>query len=438
MNENTGFVAIKHFPDPEAPKKATDPKKQGEPFAGKVEASLDKDMPKSSKTPLNAGEPFDNDPKKLKDTTFGTVKDAEYVPDNSVANAKPTGAKTFKVTGKQMLEFKKKMNEGFYDDEDDMGDMPTGGGVEGYDLGRKYKKGPEMREPEFDEEPEEDFGDEYSDDMSLDDDDIELEEEELDEISWNGIKNVGGMVGNSVKNAAKGAVGAVGNAYKGASDAVGKYGAELQQGYNKGAQNDAIPKVTKLAQQLKAQIDQLNAATVKAGGQPLNMQSIMSVISNQISKGGNNVDLSRYRTEDAEVEEEGLDEGCGKPKTDVAEGKKMDIEESFEIDENELMEVILNAFGNHPKYGVEAFTTPPENMSNVEGTRDIDDASVKNKAKYGTKIGSSAPFTQKVAEKNEAPKTDDSEVDKSADTATKNSLVDKLTESIIKDLKKKR
>lgn len=142
MNEaKTEFITKPIFKDPEGFGQATDPKKQGEPFEDKkVEPELNRDNAKSSKTAKNAGTPFEDEvkpaPEKMDiETTtkkpyeagkFG--EPAKNVPANSVANQKPKGGKVVRVTEEQLQEARKMMKE-WGEDEffmDDAGDSGFG------------------------------------------------------------------------------------------------------------------------------------------------------------------------------------------------------------------------------------------------------------------------------------------------------------------------
>lgn len=129
---------------------------------------------------------------------------------------------------------------------------------------------------------------------------------QIDELSWGGIKNAASSLGSGIKNAASG----IGNAYQAAKTGVGQgkvadiganikqgiggvgssikqgvqnVGTGMAQGYNKGVQNDEIQSINKLAQELKVKIDSLNAATVKAGGQPIDPKKIIDILSQQLT-----------------------------------------------------------------------------------------------------------------------------------------------------------
>lgn len=60
-------------------------------------------------------------------------------------------------------------------------------------------------------------------------------------------------------------------------------------------------------------------------------------------------------------------------------------------------EMVLNDFGKHPAYQKEVMTLPPNKEINRWG-RDWNDDSTKGDEPYGKKIGSSAPFTEKVVD----------------------------------------
>lgn len=76
---------------PEAPKTTGFSPKLGEPFTDKAEAKLDTDLKTTASDPEKQGEPF-GDKDKAEE-----YKDAQYVPDGSVANKKPSGGKVVRV-----------------------------------------------------------------------------------------------------------------------------------------------------------------------------------------------------------------------------------------------------------------------------------------------------------------------------------------------------
>ena len=392
---STEFINKPKFKDPESFGTATDPKKQGAPFTGEVKATLDKDPKSSSKTPKNAGCPFEGDIKV--DPTKFDIEKTNDAPDkagdpfttpakdvlgNSVATQKPKGGKVIKVTESQMAQVRKYLSEGYFDDDDNYG-----GDEEESDLlkqfnydvdkigGKKYKPTPK-EVSSFDEK----F------------DKPEFEDEEgVEEGLFDNLKAVGGMAKHFGGKAAQGVKNLGGQAVQGAQNMGGKFaqagkqagqkiaqagqqaGQAVSQQYNKQQQNIATDKVTQLANNIKAQIDNLNARTIKSGGQPLNMNSVIATLSNQL-RGNQGANMSRYRAEAVE-------------------------EDSNEKLVNEITEAVLNAFGQHPTYQKPAFTTPSADGSLVKGTTEWDDQSVKGQKPYGSKIGDSAPFTVAVKQK---------------------------------------
>lgn len=90
MNESAA-ISMSNTGVPEAPKTSSFSPKLGEPFTNAAEAKLDSDLKATASDPEKQGEPF-GDNKKAEEN-----KDAQYVPDNSVANQKPTGGKVVHV-----------------------------------------------------------------------------------------------------------------------------------------------------------------------------------------------------------------------------------------------------------------------------------------------------------------------------------------------------
>ena len=90
MNESN-TISASNTGNPEAPKTTGFNPNLGEPFTNKAEATLDKDLKQTAKEPENQGEPFGDNSKAEE------YKDAQYVPDGSVANKKPTGGTVVRV-----------------------------------------------------------------------------------------------------------------------------------------------------------------------------------------------------------------------------------------------------------------------------------------------------------------------------------------------------
>ena len=97
MNE-AAAISASNTGVPEAPKTASFSPKLGEPFENTAEAKLDKDLKATASDPEKQSEPFGDD-KKAEE-----FKDAQYVPDGSVANKKPSGGKVVRVNENEEYE----------------------------------------------------------------------------------------------------------------------------------------------------------------------------------------------------------------------------------------------------------------------------------------------------------------------------------------------
>jgi hypothetical protein len=89
LNEAT--ISCSNTGVPEAPKTTSFSAKLGKPFDETANATLDTDMKKTASDPKKQSEPFGETEKAEE------YKDAQYVPDNSVANKKPSGGKVVRV-----------------------------------------------------------------------------------------------------------------------------------------------------------------------------------------------------------------------------------------------------------------------------------------------------------------------------------------------------
>ena len=83
---------------PEAPKTTSFNPNLGEPFTNKATANLDKDLKAKANNPEKQGEPFGEKEKTKK------YKNAEYVPQGSVANQHPSGGKVVRVNENEGFE----------------------------------------------------------------------------------------------------------------------------------------------------------------------------------------------------------------------------------------------------------------------------------------------------------------------------------------------
>ena len=219
LNESS-TISAKNVGTPEAPKTAKFNDKIGKPFEVTAKAELDGDFKKTSASPEKQGEPFGDTAK------AETEKDAEYVPQGSVANQKPKGGKVVKVdeATKKVWEMMSKLDKSFTLNEscDEWGScgLPSSEGVgsaeghlmedeqiagfadESFEGGEDDMESPEledeMMDDEFDAEGEEDdidddfnFGDdELEDDNDFEDDEFDAEEDM--EMDVDGDGEIGG------------------------------------------------------------------------------------------------------------------------------------------------------------------------------------------------------------------------------------------------------
>lgn len=108
--ESANTIGKNNTGNPEAPKTATFSPSIGKPFEEKADATLDKDFNKTAKDPKSQSEPYekeikvtdadmesDKNEKCTSDCSCDDYEDAKYVPENSVANQKPSGGKVVKV-----------------------------------------------------------------------------------------------------------------------------------------------------------------------------------------------------------------------------------------------------------------------------------------------------------------------------------------------------
>lgn len=106
-----------------------------------------------------------------------------------------------------------------------------------------------------------------------------------------GIKSAGQAIGGVAKNAMH----AVGQAGKEVGQAVGQAATNVKQTYYAGEKNAALNKLQALATDLGKQVAAVNDKAVKAGEQPINVQSLLQTITSQVQKTGA-ANLGKFRT----------------------------------------------------------------------------------------------------------------------------------------------
>lgn len=130
-------------------------------------------------------------------------------------------------------------------------------------------------------------------------------------------KKVGGDIAGGVKKAGQ----AVGQKAQQVGQAVGDYATGVKQAAHAAVLPQEVKKLEKAAADLGAQIGSLNKRMEKAGGQPVNVGSILTTIKNQVAAGGA-ANLGKYSTVQ---EEEGIP-------VDSTEVQPMMEEEAIEED----------------------------------------------------------------------------------------------------------
>ena len=301
LSEDKQGFTMNHDKVPEAPASHPSDKKVNSPFTDTAVANGDKDFTKTATDPAKQGAPFDKDgeatnadmqsdkkPTGKTDATY--TEKAQYVPDNTVADKKPSGGKVVRVTeGKRTLKLTEEQVLAWNKSKEYM-DMSHG-----TEIGSTapYEEAP------LDEKVNEDVVD---------------------------VNDVAGM--------------------------------EMD--------NEDVP-----------------FPEVADGGSYLQFEKDYDDFENN-DDFDDNYDLSDIDAENA-------------AKAD------MDDEFMFDDDFNESKnhkqqtnEDELHVFGKHPAYQKVPMTTPPATEVAPNGARDWNDDSVKSEKPFGSQIGSSAPFDEKV------------------------------------------
>ena len=103
---------------------------------------------------------------------------------------------------------------------------------------------------------------------------------------FGGLKNLGKGAVQGIKQGAQAAGQAIGQKAQQVGQAVGDAATNIKQTYHAGELGSEVKKLEKYAAQLGAQVKSLSDRMVKAGGQPINPNSILTTIKNQIGVGG--------------------------------------------------------------------------------------------------------------------------------------------------------
>lgn len=386
MNESS-TIGVNNVGNPEAPRTTSFEPKAG-PFTETATAELDKDFKKTAETPEKQGEPFGDNSKTEE------CKDAEYVPQGSVANQKPKGGKVVKVdeSTKRVWDIMAKLDKTFTLNEsceDDWGSEgvpcePGTGSAEGHLMeGDDEIAGIEndtmIDDAEFEGETEDmsdvegemsdeefeddDFDFEMFDDEELEGEDEEIESDDEDEEDFE----------------------------EGEEEAE----ADMEAG------EDDVESLKAEIEALKAEIEAL-----KGGETPEveDVESELEVGDEEESFEGDDFEEEVEEAFDPETdanyeddeEEFESDEEEDFESEYVSETRKVELEPLVEnVIKTYLSETTLNDFGKHPGYRKKPMSLPETGSD--EG--DWNDESVYSEEPFGEEIGDSAPFNEKTIEK---------------------------------------
>jgi len=129
---------------------------------------------------------------------------------------------------------------------------------------------------------------------------LEEKQAQINEL-FGGLRNLGRAAGQSIKQGVQNIGQGIQQKAQQVGQAVGQKAQQVKQTYHAGELSGEVKKVEKAAADLGAQIGFLNKRMQKAGGQPINIGSILTTIKNQVA-GGAGVSLSKY----SNVQEEGI------------------------------------------------------------------------------------------------------------------------------------
>jgi len=111
-----------------------------------------------------------------------------------------------------------------------------------------------------------------------------------------GIKKGAQAMGQNIKQGAQNMGQAVADKTQQVGQAVGQAATNVKQSYHAGEKNAALDKLEKVAANLGKQIAQVNSQAQKAGQEPINVNSILTTIKNQVGGSSGAADLSKFRT----------------------------------------------------------------------------------------------------------------------------------------------
>ena len=390
-------ISMKNTGVPEAPKTEKFNGDAGEPFEEKAEAQLDKDLNGKSNNPEDEGTPFEEDGE-VTDADMESDKapkcngecdgleNAEYVPDNAIANESPKGGKEVK------------MNEGCHTEEEIIDEEFED--IVGIDD--------EEGDIQLDDEIANILGDDYDEESGFptsydleDEEDIEPEmggedEEMFGESKLNKLVN---SITESVTNKIIAERGFdkdrnIINALRKEERAlVARFRAMRGANYSEEAANELKADIEELASRIEASEINDDAKTDLLEDTKWGLLYDLKDMMYHKSKG----DLS-FDDEDLDYRDEYEEDD----EPDMSEDEFMDDVKAMGSDAFAFESTIkeekteLHNFGKHPGYRKKPMTLPADTEVADKDCRDWCDDSVKGDKPFGQKIGSSAPFDKQV------------------------------------------
>lgn len=355
---------------PEAPASNPSKEKVNSPFTDTAVAKGDKDFDKKETNPAKAGAPFDKDGK-VTDKDMESDKKptgnsgeaysekAKYTPDNSVADKKPSGGKVtradesvaskkgrvFKITEEQVLAWNK--SKDFMDKS------------HGTEIGSSAP---------------------FTDELGQESNQTEAPTEKIHESD----NNIGDKGENAVHNT---------DCQNTPSPGTNKVGDTAP--FDKKVNEDEIPSDEVAGLPDENDTEGLPFPEVEEDGKGAYLGFEQDY--NDWENNQNNPEIS-----DDEFTFDDEDFGDVKNfvnNNDLAykdEYYDDDFMESKKTKGAKVNEAKLDDFGKHPAYQKVPMTTPPNKEVAKNGAKDWNDKSVENEKPYGTQIGDSAPFNEKV------------------------------------------
>ena len=122
---------------------------------------------------------------------------------------------------------------------------------------------------------------------------LEERQAQINEL-WGGLKNLGQAAASGVKGAVQKGAEKIGQTYQAGKEKVGQAVTGIKQTYHKGEVPAEVKKLEQQANDLGKQIAALNSRLQKAGQQPVNVQSLLTTIKNQLTGTAGTTNLGKY------------------------------------------------------------------------------------------------------------------------------------------------